>query len=97
MKVAVRWSDAAIEDLHQIYDWTKQTRTGSAAKQILRRLRARANILRKMPDSGRPGQVAGTRELIEPPFVIAYRVDPPTANVEILRVLHGARQWPGEL
>ena len=46
------------------------------------------------PDSGRPGRVEGTRELVYPalPFVAVYRV---TAEaVEIARILHGRQRWP---
>ena len=46
------------------------------------------------PESGRPGRVQGTRELVVTgtPFVVVYRIEP-TAIV-ILRVLHGAQRWP---
>ena len=47
--------------------------------------------------SGRPGRVAGTRELVVTgtPYVAAYQVTRET--VRILRVLHGAQQWPDDL
>lgn len=46
------------------------------------------------PRIGRPGRVKGTRELAVTgtPYVIIYRVEP--AAVVILRVLHGAQEWP---
>ncbi len=42
------------------------------------------------PESGRPGRVRGTRELVVAgtPYVVVYRAD--LAAVVILRVLHGA-------
>ena len=42
---------------------------------------------------GRPGRVADTRELVLPgtSYVIAYRL---REAVEILSVMHGAREWP---
>lgn len=45
------------------------------------------------PALGRPGRVAGTRELVLPktPYVVAYRI---MEAVEILAVMHGAREWP---
>jgi toxin ParE1/3/4 len=49
------------------------------------------------PESGRPGRVAGTRELVVPhtPFIAAYAV---TADrVRILRILHGAQVWPDDI
>jgi toxin ParE1/3/4 len=49
------------------------------------------------PHMGRLGRVKGTRELVVSgtPYVIAYRVEPDA--VVILRLLHGAQKWPGEL
>ena len=45
---------------------------------------------------GRPGRVLGTRELVIQglPYIIPYRVR--DNHVEILRVLHTARRWPGK-
>ena len=49
------------------------------------------------PHLGRPGRVNGTRELVVSgtPLVIAYRIRPGT--MVILRVPHGAQQWPSRL
>ena len=46
------------------------------------------------PESGRPGRVPGTRELVIPrtPYVAAYALAPD--RIRILRVLHGAQMWP---
>jgi plasmid stabilization system protein ParE len=46
---------------------------------------------------GRPGRIEGTRELVisRTPYIAAYRIGGDT--VRILRVLHGAQQWPGEM
>ncbi len=50
--------------------------------------------LADFPESGRPGRVPGTRELVVTgtPFIIVYRIEP--AALVILRVLHGAQRWP---
>jgi toxin ParE1/3/4 len=47
------------------------------------------------PLSGRPGRVAHTRELIvsRTPFIVICAVG---NAVELLRILHGAQQWPIE-
>lgn len=46
------------------------------------------------PFIGRLGRVPGTREWVVSgtPFVMVYRVE--TEAVVILRLLHGAQQWP---
>jgi plasmid stabilization system protein ParE len=41
---------------------------------------------------GRPGRVAGSRELVIAPYVIAYRSR--KSAIEILGIIHGARRWP---
>ena len=46
--------------------------------------------LRQFPESGRPGRVPMTREVIAAPYVIPYRVR--DGVVEILNVFHAARK-----
>jgi toxin ParE1/3/4 len=54
---------------------------------------ARAEQARIRPTLYRPGRVQGTREIVvRPNYVMIYRVL--SDAVEILRVLHAARQWP---
>jgi toxin ParE1/3/4 len=54
-------------------------------------------LLGRLPRSGRPGRVEGTRELviIRTPYIVAYRIIGDT--VRILRVLHSSRQWPDDM
>lgn len=72
-------------------------RNPSAAVDIGDAIEAAVRRLGDYPHMGRPGRVEGTRERVVngTPYVIAYRVEP--AAVVILRLLHGARQWPGKL
>ncbi len=55
-------------------------------------------MLADHPNMGRVGRVKGTRELVvaRTPFIAVYRVraDVEVKRVEILRLLHGAQQWP---
>lgn len=55
-----------------------------------------ASHLQDHPDPGRMGRVRGTRELViqRTPFILVYRVRARTSRVGVLRVLHGAQQWP---
>ena len=49
--------------------------------------------LRALPFIGRPGKVAGTRELVvHPNYILIYRVG--EEAVEIIRVLHAHQQYP---
>ncbi len=45
---------------------------------------------------GRPGRVEGTRELVEPPYIIVYGVDEPADEISVLAIVHGARDREGE-
>jgi toxin ParE1/3/4 len=47
--------------------------------------------LETFPNLGRAGRIAGTREITMAPYVIVYRV---AQAVEILRIYHGAQNWP---
>ena len=69
----------------------------SAAIRVVRRIAAAADSLATLPARGRNGRVPGTRELVlnDAPYILAYRVTP--ASVEILAIVHVARQWPDEL
>jgi len=50
--------------------------------------------LAEHPRIGRAGRVPGTRELVvaDTPYLLAYRIEP--GAVVILRLFHGAQQWP---
>src|SRR5262249_47623607 len=68
-----------------------------AATKIGQRITDAAELLAEFPYLGRPGRVAGSRELVVvgTPYIIAYRVS--GDFVQIVRVLHGARRWPPSL
>jgi addiction module RelE/StbE family toxin len=89
----VRWLNAAVDDLVDLRDYIGRDNQ-QAAQDIARRIRDAINALSAHPAMGRPGRLCTTRELVIPglPYVIPYRVRDKT--VEILRVLHTARQWP---
>jgi toxin ParE1/3/4 len=40
---------------------------------------------------GRPGLVEGTRELLETPYIIVYSVDEVAGVIEVITIVHGAR------
>ena len=90
MKVVVH--EAAAGDLNDIFDWISRDNP-RAAGEVIRRIRARINRLATpgLPHMGRPGLVEGTRELVEPPYIIVYMVDEPADEVMVLAIVHGAR------
>jgi len=67
----------------------------TAAVRVRRKIRTSVLRLLDFPDSGRVGQVPGTRELIvvELPYIVLYRVSGDV--VEILRVFHTSMDFAG--
>jgi len=90
MKVVIH--EAAAADLDYIFDWISRDNPAAAAS-VLRRISVRINRLAisGLSHMGRPGLIDGTRELIEAPYIIVYRIDEPADKITVLAVLHGAR------
>jgi plasmid stabilization system protein ParE len=72
MKVIIR--ETAADDLDRIFEWIAKDNR-SAAARMLARIRDRINLLEidSLAKMGRPGVVAGTRELIEYPLSLCTR------------------------
>ena len=92
----VKWLKVALANLDAEAEYIAQNNPAAAGRVVQKILRA-VNLLRKNPAMGRAGRVAGTRELVvaETPYIIPYRVR--GEAVEILRVFHAARKWPGKV
>ncbi len=90
------WSLFAIEDREAIFAYIEADSSRAAAR-IDDGIEAQVELLATSPEVGRPGRVSGTRELViqRTPYVAAYRVE--AESIRVLRVLHGAQQWPDEL
>jgi toxin ParE1/3/4 len=90
------WSVFALSDRDGIFTHIEADNP-TAAIVADERIVASTNRLRDFPESGRPGRLAGTRELVivGTPYVAAYQVTENT--IRILRVLHGAQRWPDDL
>ncbi len=92
----LEWSVFAQADRNAIFDYI-EAESPQAAIIVDDRIRMQVEALAQFPLSGRSGRVEGTRELVihRTPYIAAYRIQGKT--VRILRVLHGAQQWPGEM
>ncbi|PSJ62522.1 type II toxin-antitoxin system RelE/ParE family toxin [Kumtagia ephedrae] len=66
-----------------------------AALGQLEEIERQTDKLFDFPEIGRPGRKRGTRELVitGTPFLAVYRIRA-KAEVQILRLLHGAQRWP---
>ena len=91
----VRWLRRPLRNLDEEAAFIAQDSPKSAAA-FVEHLLDSAELLATQPQMGRPGRVPGTRELVVTrfPYILPYRVR--EQNVEILRVFHTARRWPGD-
>jgi toxin ParE1/3/4 len=92
----LEWSRFAHTDRDTIFNYIEAD-SPQAAITVDDRFREQVEGLVQFPESGRPGRVDGTRELVilGTPDIAAYRIAGNT--VRILRVLHGAQQWPEDM
>ena len=92
----IEWSVSARADREAIFNYI-EANNPSAAITVDKRISDRLNILLRLPRSGRPGRVEGTREVVinRTPYIAAYRIIGDT--IRILRILHGARRWPDDM
>jgi len=93
----LRWTRLAEADLDSIADYIGQDSPVAAARVILELIDQAETLLTSHVAMGRPGRVIGTRELVigQLPYIIPYRVR--EGEIEILRVLHTSRRWPGDV
>jgi len=91
----VRWTTDAVDDLERICDYIAESRPESA-RRVAQSVLERISELQSFPRIGRLGRVEGTREIAFPPlpYVAVYEILDAQDEVRVLRVLHGAQQWP---
>ncbi|MCX8518227.1 MAG: type II toxin-antitoxin system RelE/ParE family toxin [Rhodoferax sp.] len=86
------WTPEAINDRDAIYDYIEADNP-TAALALDELFEVKAGRLVDHPGLGRPGRIAGTRELVaHQNYILVY--DVLGDLVRVLRVLHAARQWP---
>jgi toxin ParE1/3/4 len=92
----LEWSHLAQADRDAIFDYIEAD-SPQTAIIVDERIRVQVDGLVRFPESGRPGRIEGIRELVidRTPYIAVYRIAGDT--VRILRVLHGAQQWPEEI
>jgi addiction module RelE/StbE family toxin len=94
--VRIRWTDLAITDLDIIEEHISTEHSSTIAIDVVLKIIDTTDmVLSAHPRAGRPGRVSGTRELVIDgiPFIVIYRkID--TIQLQALRVLHDAQEWP---
>jgi toxin ParE1/3/4 len=94
VNVKLVWTRGARIDRAAIYDYI-EAENPRAAVELDEQFDRRAAQLTTHPMIGRGGRVQNTRELVVGPgYLLVYDIEGDT--IRILRVLHGAQQWPPE-
>lgn len=90
----IRWTKPAAGDLTSICDYIGENDTPAKARRVALLIYRSISTLEKFPYRGRTGRKVGTRELVVTnlPYVGIYRLH--NNVVEIMRILHGAQDWP---
>jgi toxin ParE1/3/4 len=87
----LRWTPNAVEDLESIYAYLSKHRP-IWAQSTIRLLYDAARSLRTMPDRGRAGKIAGTKELVldRIPYLVIYQVTGQV--VELIHIVHTSQE-----
>jgi addiction module RelE/StbE family toxin len=91
--VQLRWTEEAASDLESIQDYLFEHAPSRAPDVVIRVYNAPSGLL-SFPHRGRIGKKPGTRELVLAPlpYVLIYRIQGEV--IHIVRILHGAQDWP---
>jgi toxin ParE1/3/4 len=89
----LEWRPRALADLEEIHEQIARDQPAAAAG-VAERIIGASELLRVHPRLGRSGRAPSTRELVvaRTPYLLIYRDQ--VEAVTILRVLHGAQNWP---
>jgi addiction module RelE/StbE family toxin len=89
----LRWLRTALRNLDDEASYIAAD-DPAAARLVVRRILSSVALLTDNPAMGRPGRVAGTRELVIPKtrYIVPYRVR--ESEIQILRIFHTSRKPP---
>jgi len=90
------WTGPALSDLRALHAEVARDNEHAAGAMVARIVDRAERQLLRLPESGRPGRIPKTRELVisGTPYVLPYRIMGDT--IHILRVFDSARRWPEE-
>ena len=92
----LQWTEPATQDLDKIEEYISRENSPIVAIDVvLRVIETVETILPAHPRAGRIGRVTDTRELVVEgvPFIVIYR-QVGSDQLQVIRVLHDAQQWP---
>ncbi len=92
----VRYTPQAMCDLAEIFSSIVRDNP-VAARRVVAAIRRDIMLVAENPGIGRHGRIAGTRELVvsKLPDIAAYRQQ--DGGIDVLAVVHTARDWPHSL
>lgn len=90
----IRWTEPAVRDLKHICNYLEEHKSSAVAQRVAVAIYETIDGLAQFPQRGRVGKKAGTREIViqRLPYLAIYRIR--LDALEVLRILHGAQQWP---
>jgi toxin ParE1/3/4 len=94
--VQLKWTEPAAQDLDKIEEYISRDNSPAVAiANVLKVIETIEAVLPAHPRAGRIGRVTGTRELVieGAPFIVIYR-QIGSDQLQIIRVLHDAQDWP---
>ncbi len=92
----VSFEPAASDDLDRLFAWIAKD-SPRAALHMIARIEDKITRLAipELTYMGRPGLVDGTRELLEWPYIIVYKVYEDRDEIVIVSIVHGAQDRKG--
>ena len=87
----IRWTSNAIRDLDAIRGYLAEQADEETMLSEAQRIWNGCQRLKQFPESGRPGRVPMTRELVISPCVIPYRIQGDA--VDILNIFHSSQKF----
>jgi toxin ParE1/3/4 len=92
----IRRLPRAIRDVDEIWEWIAADDMAAADRWVERMVEATDRLV-QFPNSGmaRPELAPGARSIVTGRYLVLYRVGPDT--VDIMRIVHGARELAGLL
>lgn len=92
----LQWTEPATQDLDKIEEYISRENSPIVAIDVvLRVIETVETVLPAHPRAGRIGRVLDTREFVVEgaPFIIIYR-QAGSDQLQVIRALHDAQQWP---
>ena len=86
----IRWTPNALEDLERIRTYLAEKADTDTMLSEAQRIWDGCQRLKQFPESGRPGRVPMTREVVISPYIVPYRIKGDA--VEILSIFHSAQK-----